>query len=134
MRKQQLNYAIGFYGFAIALDALLTILKGNSGLEYNKAITYLAKTLNFKLAVILWSIICFSFFTILSLLMFRYNLATTAFVMLIVLSIFHLQGALTWICNLHDLFRIPALITIILFTIYDLRVIKNNARLGQAEL
>jgi len=125
MRKQQLNYAIGFYSFAIALDALITILKGNTNMEYNKAVIYLAKILNFKLAVILWSIICFSFFTILSYLMFKYNLATTAFVMLIVLGIFHLQGALTWICNLHDLFRIPALITFILFTIYDLKVIKQ---------
>ena len=133
MRKQQLNYAVGFYGFAISLDALITILKGNRNTEYNKAITYLAQTLNFKLAVILWSIVCFTVFTVLSYLMFRYNLATTAFVMLIVLSIFHLQGALTWICDIVDLFRIPALITLIMFTIYDLRVIKQNDRLAQSK-
>ena len=133
MRKQQLNYALGFYAFAVSLDALITMLVGNTNLEFNKAVIFLAKILNFKIAVILWSIICFSFFAILSLLMFKYNLATTGFVMLIVLSIFHLQGALSWICDLHDLFRIPALITLIMFTIYDLRVIKNNARLGQAE-
>ena len=137
MRKQQLNRALGFYAFAICLDAVITMIFGNTSLEYNKAVIYLANLLGFNFAVILWSIICFTAFAVISLLMYRFDLATTSFTLLVVLAIFHLQGALSWIFELHEWFRIPAIITVILFSILDLLEkfnLKNENKVVKSEL
>jgi len=106
---------------------------GNTSLEYNKAVIYLANLLGFNLAVILWSIICFTAFAVISLLMYRFDLATTSFTLLVVLATFHLQGALSWIFELHEWFRIPAIITVIMFSILDLLEkfnLKNRNKVG----
>lgn len=125
MRKQQLTYAILFFVFATVLDAYMTLKYGSISSEYNSSVKWLANFIGFDLAVILWSALTLAVFITISLLMFRFGLATTSFILLVVLSVFHLQGALSWIYDLHEWFRIPIIIVVCLFGIFDLIAMKR---------
>ena len=122
-------YAVSFYAFALGLDAIITILYGNASLEANKYVLALANHFGFKFAVVIYSVAIFAVVFTLSFIMYMFGLNNTSFGLLVVLAIFHLHGAFTWLVDLGKSIKLPAIITIVCFFLFDL--IEKRGKLNE---
>jgi len=128
-KQKDFIYAVVFYAFALCLDAIITIIYGNVNSEANKYVLALAKAFNFDIAVVIYSVLIFLIVFCISYFMYMFGLNNTSFGLLVVLAIFHLHGAFTWLVDLGKSIKLPAIITIVCFFLFDL--IENRRKLNE---
>mgnify|MGYP000070604708 CR=1 FL=1 len=129
LNRKDFVYAVAFYAFSLSLDAIVTIMYGDINLEVNKYVIALAKVFGFDLAVVIYSATIFSVVFTLSYVMYKLGLSNTSFGLPVVLAIFHLHGACTWIFDLSESIKIPAILTLIGFVLFD--IIEKRGKLNE---